>query len=106
MTFSKIIVIIAQNFNDMEVVDTVAVFQNLAYPIAVSVVLFMCLAWFGRRMLDEVREEKKRHTDLQQKIFDYLQKANAELSKAIADNADALVRFSKVLEFMEHNKTA
>lgn len=91
----------------MEVADTIAVFQNLAYPIAVSVVLFLCLAWFGRRMLDEVKDEKKRHNELQVKIFDYLQKANAELSKAIADNADALSRFSKVLEIIEHNiKTA
>ncbi len=87
----------------MEVTETVSIFQNLAYPIAVSVVLFLSLAWFGRRMLDEVREEKKMHNDLQTKIFDYLQKANAELTKAISDNADALVRFSKTLEILEHN---
>ena len=39
----------------MEVNETVSIFQNLAYPVAVSVILFLCAIWFGRKMLEEMR---------------------------------------------------
>lgn len=90
----------------MEITDTIGIFQNLAYPIAVSVVLFGCIAWFGRKLLEIIKAREADNNRLIAQYLEFLQKANIELSKAVSDNADALLRFSKVLELIEHKLTA
>lgn len=97
--------IIAENYNDMEITETVGIFQNLAYPIAVSVVLFVCIAWFGRKMLDIFKTRESDNNKLVTKYLEHLETANTTLSKALSDNADALLKFSKVLEVIEHKLT-
>jgi hypothetical protein len=86
----------------MEVNETVSIFQNLAYPVAVSVILFLCAIWFGRKMLEEMRTKEKNYATLFTQYVDFLQKSNSALSKALTDNADALLKFSRVLEIFEH----
>lgn len=89
----------------MEITETIGIFQNLAYPIAVSVVLFVGLAWFGRKMLDIFKTRESDSNKLVAKYLEHLETANTTLAKALNDNADALLRFSKVLELIERKLT-
>lgn len=82
--------------------DTIAIFQNLAYPIAVSVVLFLSIAYFGKHLLKEMQEREKGNEQLRADYIEYLQKCNTELTQALKDNTAALARFSKILEIIEH----
>lgn len=81
---------------------TVSIFQNLAYPVAVSVVLFLCVIWFGRKLLDEMKIREKNNAVLTTQYIEHLQNANSALVKALSDNTDALARFSRILEVIEH----
>ena len=81
---------------------TISIFQNLAYPVAVSVVLFLCVIWFGRKLLDEMKIREKNNAVLTTQYIEHLQNANSALVKALGDNTDALARFSRILEVIEH----
>lgn len=90
----------------MEVNETISIFQNLAYPVAVSVILFLCIIWFGRRMLDEIKAKEQKNAQLISQYIEHLQTANGALVKALTDNTDALTRFSRLLEIIEHKLTS
>jgi len=77
--------------------ETVSVFQNLAYPVAVSVILFIAFGIFARKIMNEMHEREEANNKLRDQYIDYLQKSNAELTSAIRENATAFNRFSETL---------
>lgn len=78
--------------------EAVSIFQNLAYPVAVSVILFLAVGYFGKKILLEMHERETSNTKLRDQYIDYLQKANSELTSAVRENATAFNNFSKTLE--------
>lgn len=81
--------------------SAVEIFQNLAYPVAVSVILFVAMGWFGKKALEIVRKNNEENVKLRDKYIEYLQFANTELVGAIKENSTAFNRFSEVLEKLE-----
>jgi sensor domain CHASE-containing protein len=90
----------------METVDAVGIFQNLAYPVAVSVILFLAVFFIVKKMLAEMQLREEANTKLRDKYIEYLQKSNAELVSAINENSKAFNRFSQVLEKIERKLKA
>ena len=77
------------------------VFQSLAYPVAVSVILFAAMGWFGKKALEYINKNNEESLKLRDKYIEYLQFANTELVGAIKENSTAFNRFSEVLEKLE-----
>lgn len=92
--------------------DILNIFQSLAFPVAINVVLFIFIWRFGKKLLDE---NKLRYDQMEKRSNDfvvYLQTANIEQTAAIKEsaaaakenaaalkeNAQALNRFSLMLE--------
>ena len=86
----------------METTEAVSIFQNLAYPIAVSVILFIAVAWLARKNDETAKKNNEENNRLRDQYISYLQSANAELTKAVKENATAFNRFSQVLERIEN----
>lgn len=78
--------------------EFVSIFQNLAYPVAVSAILFLIGGYFGKKILAEMHEREVANAKLRDQYIDYLQKANADLTSAVRENATAFNNFSKTLE--------
>lgn len=78
------------------------VFQNLAYPIAVSAILFFSIISFIKSFLKEIRERDRNNEQLRNEYISYLQKCNSELASSIKENTEALNRFSKILEIINY----
>ncbi len=99
----------------METTEFVNVFQSLAYPVAVSAILFFAIWCFGKQMLADIRERDKQAVTTNEKYIAYLQMSNVELTAALKENAtaskenamalketaQALNRFSLILERIE-----
>lgn len=85
--------------------NTVEIFQNLAYPIAVSAILFLSLVSFAKNFLKEMRERDKNNEQMRSEYINYLQKCNSELTCSIKENTEALNRFSKILEIINFKLT-
>jgi hypothetical protein len=78
--------------------EFVSIFQNLAYPVAVSVILFLIGGYFGKKILAQMHEREVANAKLRDQYIDYLQKANTDLTSAVRENATAFNNFSKTLE--------
>ena len=77
--------------------DVVNIFQNLAFPVAVCVVLFCVLIYFFKKIIEIIREAIKQVTDERQEHLEHLKTVNVELTKVIAENTAAFNRFSTIL---------
>ena len=89
-------------------IDFINIFQTLAYPVAVSAVLFYVLWRIGKQTIESINHREQEYTKIQQQHIAYMQAQNVELMGAIKENAltfreliSALNRFSKVLENLE-----
>lgn len=89
------------------------IFESLAYPVAVSVVLFLAIGSFAKKMLADVHTREESSQKLRDQYIAYLQMANVELTGAIKENAtafremsSALNRFSTVLARIEQRLDA
>ena len=98
--------LISNNSLEFKKMETIInIFQTLAFPVAINVVLFLFIWWFGKRTLEE---NKQRYEQLEQRGNEYikfLQTANIEqtatakeTAAALKENAQALNRFSMVME--------
>ncbi len=88
--------------------DFINIFQSLAYPVAVSAVLFYVLWRIGKQTIESINHREQEYTKIQQQHIAYMQAQNLELMGAIKENSltfreliSALNRFSKVLENLE-----
>lgn len=77
--------------------DVVNIFQNLAFPVAVCVVLFCVLIYFFKKIIEIIREAIKQVTAERQEHLEHLKTVNVELTKVIAENTAAFNRFSTIL---------
>ena len=77
---------------------TFNIFQNLAFPIAVSAVLFVGGFYFAKKMLQEMHEREQSNLKLRDQYIAYLQMANTELIGAIKENSTAFNNFSQTLD--------
>lgn len=77
------------------------IFESLAYPIAVSVVLFLAIGSFAKKMLADIHSREESSQKLRDQYIAYLQMANVELTGAVKENATAFNKFSAVLEKLE-----
>ena len=89
-------------------IDFINIFQSLAYPVAVSAVLFYVLWRIGKQTIESINHREQEYTKIQQQHIAYMQAQNVELMGAIKENTltfreliSALNRFSKVLENLE-----
>jgi hypothetical protein len=89
-------------------IDFINIFQTLAYPVAVSAVLFYVLWRIGKQTIESINHREQEYTKIQQQHIAYMQAQNVELMGAIKENTltfreliSALNRFSKVLENLE-----
>ncbi len=89
-------------------IDFINIFQTLAYPVAVSAVLFYVLWRIGKQTIESINHREQEYTKIQQQHIAYMQAQNLELMGAIKENTltfreliSALNRFSKVLENLE-----
>ena len=92
--------------------EFVSIFQNLAFPVAINVVLFVFIWWFGKKILEDNKERYEQMSKRSDEYIKYLQLAYVEQTGAIREsataakenaaalkeNAQALNRFSLVLE--------
>ena len=65
------------------------VFQSLAYPVAVSVILFAAMGFFAKRMLEDMRKRDEENIKLRDQYVAFLQMSNVELTGALKENATA-----------------
>ena len=77
--------------------DFVNIFQNLAFPVAVCVVLFAVLIYFFKKIIEIIREAIKQVTAERQEHLEHLKTVNVELTKVIQENTSAFNRFSSIL---------
>lgn len=96
-------------------VDFVTIFQSLAYPVAVSVLLFIAIGYFSKKMLEDMRQREAENIKLRDKFIEYLQVSHTNLANVINENAmaykenaaafketsKAINRFSLILEEIE-----
>ena len=89
-------------------IDFINIFQTLAYPVAVSAVLFYVLWRIGKQTIESINHREQEYTKIQLQHIAYMQAQNVELMGAIKENTltfreliSALNRFSKVLENLE-----
>lgn len=92
--------------------DFLNIFQSVAFPVAINVILFYFIWKFGKRIMDD---NKTRYEQLEKRSNEYVQflqtahveqtaaiRESAEAAKenatALKENAAALNRFSVVLE--------
>ena len=77
--------------------DVVNIFQNLAFPVAVCVVLFCVLIFFVKKSVEMIREVINRITEERKEHLEHLKSTNIELTKVIQENTSAFNRFSSIL---------
>lgn len=76
----------------------VEVFQSLAYPVAVSVILFMAMGYFAKRMLDDIHKRDEENIKLRDQYVAFLQMSNVELTGALKENASAAQNNAEALK--------
>lgn len=74
------------------------IFQQLAYPVAVSVFLFAILAYFTKRALAMFNNMIKESEAKQREYVEYLKECNAKLVSVIEDNTAIFKKFSFLIE--------
>ena len=77
--------------------DTLEIFQNLGFPIAVCAVLFMVLSFFIKKSIELIHEYHNESIEERKSHITHLQTINSELAKIIQDNTTALNKFSGIL---------
>jgi len=92
--------------------EFINIFQNLAFPVAINVVLFIFIWWFGKKILEDNRQRYEQMSKRSDEYIKFLQLAHVEQTGAIREsataakenaaalkeNAQSLNRFSVVLE--------
>jgi len=88
--------------------EFINVFQSFGFPTALSIVLLAAFAWFGKKMLNLMKENNAEAIQLRDHYIQYLQQNHIDLTAAVMEsatamkeNAQALNRFSMVLEKFE-----
>ena len=80
------------------------IFENLAFPVAVGVILFCILFFFVKKALSMLTEILKGNEQKQSEYVDYLKTSNAKLISVIEKNTEAIQKFSYVLEKITNDK--
>ncbi|MBQ3658315.1 MAG: hypothetical protein II956_15975 [Bacteroidales bacterium] len=88
--------------------EFVSIFQSLAYPVAVSVILFLAIAFCSKKMLEDYHKRDDEAAKLREQYIQYLQMNHIELTAAVRESSSAIKeitqainRFSMVLEKIE-----
>ena len=81
--------------------EVVNIFQTFAFPVALDVVLILVIWGIAKRFLAEFQKRSEEAAAANEKLVGYLMQHNIETTAAITENAQALNRFSKVLEKFE-----
>lgn len=85
--------------------NLIDIFDKLAFPVSVCVVLFCILMYFIKHALKMLSEMLKANADAQKEHIDYLKQSNARLVTVIEDNTDTIKKFSFILEkYMQEKK--
>jgi len=84
------------------------IFQTLAYPVAVSILLFFAIGYSSKKMWEDVHKREDENLKLRDKFIEYLQDSHSKLTSVINENAAAaketaiaINRFSVILEKIE-----
>lgn len=78
--------------------EITSIFEQLAFPVAVCVILFVILFFFIKKALGMLTEILKGNEQKQADYVDYLKTSNAKLIAVIEKNTEAIQKFSYVLE--------
>jgi hypothetical protein len=78
--------------------EITTIFEQLAFPVAVCVILFVILFFFIKKALGMLTEILKGNEQKQADYVDYLKTSNAKLIAVIEKNTEAIQKFSYVLE--------
>lgn len=88
--------------------DFINIFQSLAYPVAVSVLLFAAIGYFSKKLLEDMKQREVENIKLRDKFIEYLQDNQKQLTTVINENAAAfketsmaINKFSIILEKIE-----
>lgn len=81
--------------------DFVNIFQSLAFPVAVCVVLFIAFGYFAKKIMVNMEKREDQSIKLRDQFIASLQQSNATLTEAVTKNAAAFDRLSEVLEKIE-----
>lgn len=69
--------------------DFINIFQSLAYPVAVSVLLFAAIGYFSKKLLEDMKQREVENIKLRDKFIEYLQDTQKQLTTVINENAIA-----------------
>lgn len=78
--------------------EITSIFEQLAFPVAVCVILFVILFFFIKKALGMLTEILKGNEQKQAEYVDYLKTSNAKLVSVVEKNTEAILKFSYVLE--------
>lgn len=84
--------------------EIISIFESLAFPVAVCVILFCILFFFVKKALGMLTEILKGNEERQKEYVDYLKSSNAELVSVVKKNTEAIVKFSFILEKITEDK--
>lgn len=84
--------------------EITSIFESLAFPVAVCVILFCILFFFVKKALGMLTEILKGNEERQKEYVDYLKSSNAELVSVVKKNTEAIVKFSFILEKITEDK--
>lgn len=84
--------------------EITSIFEQLAFPVAVCVILFCILFFFVKKALGMLTEILKGNEERQKEYVDYLKSSNAELVSVVKKNTEAIVKFSFILEKITEDK--
>ena len=91
--------------------DFISVFENIAFPIAVSVLLFWFLYQIVKREISQNDSAMSIISEANKKHIEDLQSQNLRLSNIIAENTKALAENTQVfkslmelIKFIQHTK--
>lgn len=84
--------------------EITSIFEQLAFPVAVCVILFVILFFFIKKALGMLTEILKGNEERQKEYVDYLKSSNAELVSVVKKNTEAIVKFSFILEKITEDK--
>ena len=79
----------------------VDIFQSLAFPVAVCVVLFVAFGYFAKKIMANMEKREEQGIKLRDQFIASLQQSNATLTEAVTKNAAAFDRLTDVLEKIE-----
>lgn len=82
--------------------DIVNVFQNFAYPTAISIILIVSIAYIFKRELKQNEESDKAINQANQNFISYLQAQNERLTNIIQNNTIAYNKLVDVLDDIQN----